>query len=283
MKRYIISLALFAMSIIGVMAQDDPIWWYFGPNYLYYYNDFIPDFPDALIRCDMKAEEVEGKTYYIARYVQFGRSYGDTFTKPEIKETDLHMRAEGKRVLVRYDEYKALMQGRGYDMEHFDEQCQYEVTADGDLVLYDFGMQVGDKFRSVPGKEDVYVVDRHKEFPSRVAHTQENRDVICLSNGAKIVENIGYKGLKENYGWYREASGDFFDYLNFSSEYGMGLAEAMYNYEYVWEDHLDGPSAVALPQVEKELSPFFDLQGRRMTGQPTKGIYIHNGRKVVVK
>jgi hypothetical protein len=27
----------------------------------------------------------------------------------------------------------------------------------------------------------------------------------------------------------------------------------------------------------------FDLQGRCMTGQPTKGIYIHNGRMVVVK
>ena len=36
MKRCIISLALFAMSIIGVMAQGDPIWFHFGPNYLCY-------------------------------------------------------------------------------------------------------------------------------------------------------------------------------------------------------------------------------------------------------
>lgn len=30
-------------------------------------------------------------------------------------------------------------------------------------------------------------------------------------------------------------------------------------------------------------SPLFDLHGRRLSGQPTKGIYIQNGKKVVVK
>ena len=40
-----------------------------------------------------------------------------------------------------------------------------------------------------------------------------------------------------------------------------------------------------IEQIESHQTtvPIFDLQGRRLTGQPTKGIYIHNGRMVVVK
>ena len=36
----------------------------------------------------------------------------------------------------------------------------------------------------------------------------------------------------------------------------------------------------ASPEVSSDL---FDLLGRRLTGKPTKGIYIQNGKKVVVK
>ena len=31
------------------------------------------------------------------------------------------------------------------------------------------------------------------------------------------------------------------------------------------------------------LTPVYDLQGRRLNGQPQRGLYIQNGRKVVVK
>ena len=38
------------------------------------------------------------------------------------------------------------------------------------------------------------------------------------------------------------------------------------------------------PKSEKSsTSYYFDLQGRRITGQPTRGIYIQNGKKVVIK
>ena len=30
-------------------------------------------------------------------------------------------------------------------------------------------------------------------------------------------------------------------------------------------------------------STLYDLQGRRLTTQPTKGVYIQNGKKVVIK
>ena len=38
--------------------------------------------------------------------------------------------------------------------------------------------------------------------------------------------------------------------------------------------------ASAIPEVSSDL---YDLQGRRLNAQPTKGIYIRNGKKVVVK
>ena len=38
--------------------------------------------------------------------------------------------------------------------------------------------------------------------------------------------------------------------------------------------------ASAIPEVSSDL---YDLQGRRLNAQPTKGVYIQNGKKVVIK
>ena len=37
------------------------------------------------------------------------------------------------------------------------------------------------------------------------------------------------------------------------------------------------------PDTPEKFSDLYDLQGRRLTGKPAKGIYIQNGRKVMVK
>ena len=55
---------------------------------------------------------------------------------------------------------------------------------------------------------------------------------------------------------------------------------------FYWEDSLDGggSSGIDAPWSPKKQGQTYDLNGRRLTGKPSQpGIYIQNGRKVVVK
>ena len=47
----------------------------------------------------------------------------------------------------------------------------------------------------------------------------------------------------------------------------------------------DNATGIALPEAEvtEGDSPVYDLSGRRVTGQPQKGIYVKNGKKFVIK
>ena len=285
MKRLFLILSLPLLLVHNVNAQngDWDFFWGKCPNYLYYvlYN-FSPNLAgyDEVIRNDNNTEEIDGKTYYIVRLAYFSE-YPSPVTPPQ-KELILHMRRDGQRLLIRYDEYKAVMEDRGCDMSVFDEQCRYEVFDDGDMVLYDFGMQVGDQFRSIPGKEDITVVSRRTEYAESYSHWQGALDVITLSNGCEILENIGFRGQTHNWDPRTEPGYDFFDYLNPSDKYGSILYFAKLNYQYAWEDCFDGGQT----SIEKVTSPtdshaIFDLQGRRLESQPEKGIYIQNGKKVI--
>ena len=48
---------------------------------------------------------------------------------------------------------------------------------------------------------------------------------------------------------------------------------------YVWGD----PTAVQGVKAADVTAPWYDLSGRRLSTPPTKGIYIHKGRKIVMK
>lgn len=48
----------------------------------------------------------------------------------------------------------------------------------------------------------------------------------------------------------------------------------------------DSPSAIGMPEADDEddmTAPVFDLAGRRITGKASKGVYIRNGKKFVVR
>ena len=286
LKRVIIFL--FTLSVSGAMAADNEPWWNYGPNCICYSNFSAPRYGVETIRTDQSMEEVNGKTYYVVKVTLWEESSGDE--RPATKENIIHIRKEDQRILLIYEEYKQLMQDREYDMTNFDEQCQYEVTSDGELVLYDFGIQVGYKFRSVPNKEDVYVVERHKEIETSYHTRQDTLDVITLSNGARLVAGVGYKAMAD-YSFSvpdNALRGQFFDYLNlYANDYGKQLDYARWNWNYICEYSFDGGSS-GIQAIEQDQIPtvhenYYDLQGRRLTGKPAKGLYIQNGRKVMAK
>ena len=292
-RSFFFLFVLLAFSVGNAVADDNAPWWYWGPNCVYYFNREAPLYPDETIRTDQSTEEVNGRTYYVVTVTLWGRSIGSSGERPATKENVIHIRKDGQRILLVYTEYKQLMQDRGYDMTNFDEQCQYEVTGDGEMVLYDFGMQVGDKFRSVPGKEDVFVVSRGKEPESSYYTRQDTLDIITLSNGVKLIEGVGYKTVAEEGVNVTKGTlqGQYFDYLNlYADDYGKVLYSAKWNGDYICEWFLDG-SSTGIQTVETTQSPaslaskkqYFDLQGRHQTGQPQQGIYIRNGKKAVIK
>ena len=159
------------------------------------------------------------------------------------------------------------------------EYLPYEQTDDGELVLYDFNMQVGDKYPSVEGREDVSVI------MTDIVTTRDGvtRRLLVLSNGYKLLEGIGCLN----------SPGMFFFYLNPSLEMATNCSTTSLNlFEtyndnrkneviiYQWDDFvtLDIEAIKACPTYS-----LYDLQGRRLTQQPRKGVYIRDGQKVMVK
>ncbi|MBQ2209174.1 MAG: hypothetical protein II404_04330 [Prevotella sp.] len=53
-----------------------------------------------------------------------------------------------------------------------------------------------------------------------------------------------------------------------------------YDYDFGSETGID---AVETSNINRQTSDIYDLQGRQLTGQPQKGLYIQNGKKIVIK
>ena len=159
----------------------------------------------------------------------------------------------------------------------------YRLTDDGqEVILYDYTMEVGDTYAHVEGHDDITVVAKD------MVATQDGdgRRRLTLSNGLVLVEGLGC--LNSN--------GLLLDYLNPAREYQTNFsyldkcyADAefsmlLYGCTLALVDNrqadLDSPAAVHTTLANDILH---DLQGRRVQGQPRPGVYIHDGRKLVVR
>ena len=119
---------------------------------------------------------IDGKIYYNLVYENnasgtFGQNVDVILKK---------IREEDGRILVDYEEYK-----RYCDREHID-YIPYKVT-DGELVLYDFNMKVGDRYEHVDGYEDIWISE------IRRIRTKDGklRKLFILNNGVEFMEGIG--------------------------------------------------------------------------------------------
>ncbi len=54
---------------------------------------------------------------------------------------------------------------------------------------------------------------------------------------------------------------------------------------FVWEDYegADDPTGIELPKDSNKLDVWYDLQGRRISKPSAAGLYIYNGKKVIVR
>lgn len=97
----------------------------------------------------------------------------------------------------------------------------------------------------------------------------------------------------DDHGWFTKVTytSDYWDnyeyvYENFYDANGLTEKTNFYKdgqfedtYYYVWGD----PSAVQGVKADDGTAPWYDLSGRRLSTPPTKGVYIHKGRKIMMK
>lgn len=115
-----------------------------------------------------------------------------------------------------------------------------------------------------------YEVDRYgegeTEYNSRLGCWIEGVGPSCMMD---VLDNTGFN--------------------NVDGRYGKGIIDCSVNGKSIYRvddyEHLMASSSIMpLPHnVNKPSSILYDLQGRRLTGKPAKGLYIQNGEKRVVR
>ena len=160
----------------------------------------------------------------------------------------------------------------------------YHLTADStELILYDYNMEVGDSYRHVDGHADISVVKKDMV----VYNDGLSRRRLTLNNGLILVEGIGCIN----------SNGMLIDYLNPEAQYQENYTfllmcqddiqkETIYDYKsaglHIAEWDASGISQTL--DVQKTATKgMSDLQGRRLTGQPRRGLYIRGGRKYATR
>ena len=268
------------------MLSGSPQW----ENHTFYYDaerDFIAH--NQSFNYWISGEmEAGGKTYYMLHC-----EVAHPDAKPHGKAEEggigiivLGLREEGGRVYVSRDEYvKLLENGLTSELLNGDKDyLPYEVTEDGEMVLYDFTMGVGDGFAAVQGHDAVTV----SEVGERDMGDGIRRRLQVLSNGLELVEGIGCVNSVGGLLFYLNAiAGTSFPF----PEYGVLRYYTHTGDEWYYSLDIDeyvrglqlGMADVRFDKCMAPDAPCYDLSGRRISGTPRSGLYIKGGRKIVVK
>ena len=227
---------------------------------------------------------INGKTYMkvysdFVSAVTSSRSTATGTGDDNLRNFTLGIRMEDGKVYVNYVEYLDHLSKTGFHelVNGFlgnPDYVPYHLTDDGELILYDYTMEVGDMYRHVEGYEDVSVVEKDMV---RLNNGADHRR-LTLSNGLILVEGLGCTN----------STGLLLDYLNPAGDMGWlsaRLVWAQQNSDYIFKDEnytppVNGMATVNESAKSSSLHPYYDLQGRRNTGHHhTNGIFIENNKK----
>ena len=280
-------LAVFADSESDQEQDSMPIYWYFYSTSSWHTNkDTIccNRLDGWVYRMLNFTVDVEGKKYYP---IESAPLVLPTLARKSSNRGDsdwyaLGIRREGGCVYVNYNQYVEYLT-RSYDGETFNPSfgnpnyIPYHLTVDGELILYDYNKQVGDKYRTVEGYDDIWITAKD----SVTISDGKRHCRLTLSNGLVLIEGIGCIN----------SNGRLIDYLNPAKQYWNSFTYL----KYVYDDNgntLYGNTTTKVKEsdvlgISEKRAPInsfvlYDFQGRMMQ-HPNKGIYIQNGRKVVVK
>ncbi len=140
--------------------------------------------------------------------------------------------------------------------------------------LYDFTQRdwkVGDEIRTdFSGLEDWY--EEIKEISYITLYNGELIPcIITKKTESKLIYGIGY--------FDTPAFSRTEAYNGFSGK--NGIINFYRNGELLWDEECELETSVVLPKANDDAFPYYDLMGRPVAN-PTRGIYIKDGRKVVI-
>ena len=225
-----------------------------------------------------RSMEIGGKTYMIVRVegVYLPTLSRKTVAVP-LSDDFVGIRMEGGRVYANYANYLQHLGEFGHYYYGDTAYLPYPQTDDGEIILYDYNMEVGDKYLSVDGYDDVSVVAKDVV----VLKDQKEHRRLTLSNGMILIEDIGCinsPGMLLNYLNPASFSKDNLAFLEYSMSYG----QMVYVTEHRKIVDLRTLGVSSLPDATPS-TPLYDLQGRCLIQKPEHGLYIQGGRKVVIK
>lgn len=244
--------------------------------------------------------ELNGKTYmklYETELDEYGRGKGPEYV--------LGLREENGRVYADYDEFMNLY-GDFIDPEakYYDSAMPYTVTEDGEVLLYDFTLNEGDYF----GPTDIYAKTyihgkTQKTMENGEVHDffhvwrsyyegfeDEDYDDSLWSEGGEydtVISGIG--SLECLIDWlfpriYPTDGSMPKNWLNiFIADNELVYKSSDYVKDVFFDNLVTGISNVRSDTGHDVQPRLYDLSGRKVEGRPRPGVYIYNGKKVVIK
>lgn len=303
-----ITIGLLLACFCGINAQNtgmfegDPFW-----SYCLYsrFEKYLEEKEFKRVDCSYNyyaigdTLEVNGKDYYMIYRGYSSDPESRSILPPSYRSLNVGIREENGRILADYEMLLTHLQDFYYPNIIFDSNnFPYEVADNGEAILYDFTMQVGDKFKSVPKRKDIWVTN----IDRIITKDEVERKIFTLNTGLKIVEGIGCINSR----------GELLRYLCMPDFRQFPLDELPYAtnvcflavFSYLptyWEDVKDikkhiyiqpiedvatdfvGIEHVTMDEADDTSTPLYDLLGREVIGIPEQGIYIRNKKKIWIK
>ena len=158
------------------------------------------------------------------------------------------------------------------------EYVPYRHTDDGELILYDFTMQPGDKFPSFVDHEDI-IVTYVEEMTTRDG---VRRRLLTLNNGYKLLEGVGCLNSPGMFYFYLNPSEEMIRYYSTTSMTYFNCFGKNGGEIYKKDDENTVGIRVAKEESIKR-TDIYNLFGLRLSAPPSRGFYIKNGKKVFVR
>jgi hypothetical protein len=151
-------------------------------------------------------------------------------------------------------------------------------------LLYDFNMKLGDKLRYQEGDQ---TVELQVKTISQIKLCNEST-VKCLTLEKSIMsETTGYiyliEGIGPSIGLTQPIGKDTGTGVGYRFLSCEDSNEQLLSEEDLYAHFYPSMIGATCSSNEPSFNIFFTLQGRRLTGKPSKGVYIQDGKKRVMK
>ena len=178
----------------------------------------------------------------------------------------------------------------------------FKLYNTGTVVQYPFTDRVQGNVENsnllVPSNDQTLVIDptvksggeityRNFGFKVYTEGSKKTGKFLRAKIGTKITPNHSYLKLYKDFYHWKNEHGGVSDYDAEIYEQTVGQAKISFIYSLDEEEEFGGGIATvirkAIEEADMEDGEFYTLQGVKVNKPTTKGVYIHNGKKVLVK